>query len=111
MAFKPGESGNPGGGVREKQFLKTLERAIAQDNSQRLRDAAEKLLNLAAAGEPWAIGMLADRLDGKATQQVDMRVSRPSKELSDDELGNIASRSGNGASVAEESSEKPSSVH
>ena len=32
--------------------------------------AVEKLLTLAADGEPWAIKELADRLDGKPAQQV-----------------------------------------
>lgn len=68
MAFKPGQSGNPGGLSRGKQFLDTLNRAIAQDDAKRLRQSAEKLLTLAAAGEQWAVQMLADRLDGKAAQ-------------------------------------------
>ena len=71
MPFQPGESGNPTGTKREKKFLAALERAIAQDNQQRLRDAAEKLLDFAAAGEPWAINMLADRLDGRPKQQLE----------------------------------------
>lgn len=71
MAFKPGQSGNPNGTKREKKFLAALERAIAQDQEQRLRDAAEKLLDFAAAGEPWAINMLADRLDGRPKQQIE----------------------------------------
>lgn len=72
MPFQPGQSGNPGGGVREKRFYATLDRAIKQEDSKRLRDAAEKLLDLAAQGEPWAVQMLADRLDGKPAQQVQL---------------------------------------
>jgi len=71
MPFKPGESGNPSGVQREKKFLAALERAIAQDTADRLREAAEKLLTYAAAGEPWAINMLADRLDGRPKQQIE----------------------------------------
>ena len=70
MPFEPGQSGNPAGTKMPKRFMAALDRAIAQDDSKRLRDAAEKLLTKAADGEPWAIGMLADRLDGKAAQAI-----------------------------------------
>ena len=68
--FKPGQSGNPSGKHKNKQFIDALNRAIAQDDGKRLRDAAEKLLDLAAAGEQWAVQMLADRLDGKPAQTI-----------------------------------------
>ena len=45
-----------------------LRKAIAQDDGKRLRVSIEKLLNLAANGEPWAIKELADRLDGRPKQ-------------------------------------------
>jgi hypothetical protein len=51
-------------------FRAALDRAIAQDDAKRIRKAAETLLDRAAAGEPWALGMLADRLDGKPVQPV-----------------------------------------
>ncbi len=51
-------------------FDGALRRAIAQEDGKRIREAAEKLLDLAAAGEPWAVKELADRLDGKAAQGV-----------------------------------------
>ena len=47
-----------------------LDRAIAQDDGKRLRQAAEILLDLASTGEAWAINHLADRLDGKPAQSV-----------------------------------------
>ncbi len=50
--------------------MQTLERAITQDDGKRLRGAAEKLLDLAEAGEPWAVKELADRLDGKVAQSL-----------------------------------------
>ncbi len=70
MPFKPGQSGNPSGTKTEKLFLDTLKRAIAQDQGARLRKCAEALLDHAANGEYWAANMLADRLDGKPTQQL-----------------------------------------
>lgn len=68
--FKPGQSGNPKGGAREKVFLKHLMMAITQDDAKRVRQAADQLLSQAAAGEQWAIQMLAERLDGKASQAI-----------------------------------------
>src|SRR2546430_8491327 len=71
MTWEAGQSGNPQGSQpRAKRFLQCLERAINEDDGKRLRAAAEKLLDLAAAGEYWAVQMLADRLDGKPVQQV-----------------------------------------
>ena len=68
--LKPGESGNPKGRPINKPFFDALNRAIKQDDAKRVRLAAEKLLDAAAEGEPWALGMLADRLDGKAAQTI-----------------------------------------
>jgi hypothetical protein len=111
MPFKPGQSGNPHGVVKQKQFLAALERVIAQDSAKGLRDIAEKVYALARAGEEWAIQFLADRLDGKPTQQLDMRVTRPTKELSDDELADIAAGSSEGVVASTDSEEKPSQLH
>lgn len=72
MPFQPGQSGNPEGGVKQKRFYAALDRAIAQDDGKRLREAAEQLLSLASAGEKWAVEMLADRLDGKPKQQTEL---------------------------------------
>lgn len=54
--------------TKNKLWSDTLRRAIAQDRSDRVRQAAERLLDEAAKGEPWAIKELADRLDGKSIQ-------------------------------------------
>jgi hypothetical protein len=72
MPFAPGQSGNPEGRRLNKPFLDALQRAIKQDDAKRLRDCAETLLDLAAAGESWAVQMLADRLDGKAVQRAEV---------------------------------------
>lgn len=70
MAERGGQPGNANGGTGADTapFKSALRRAIAQDDAVRVRAAAEKLLDKAADGEPWALGMLADRLDGKAAQ-------------------------------------------
>jgi hypothetical protein len=46
-----------------------LRRAIASDKGARVLKAAQKLLDEAANGQPWAIKELADRLDGKAQNE------------------------------------------
>lgn len=66
MAFQKGNQL----AAKSRLFDGALKRAIAQDDGKRLRDAAEKLLTLAAEGEAWAIRELADRLDGKSQQNV-----------------------------------------
>lgn len=54
----------------ERPFREALRRAIKQDDGKRLRAAAEKLLDLAADGEAWAVKEMADRMDGRAAQAV-----------------------------------------
>lgn len=53
----------------EKSFKAALDKAIAQD-PKALRRAADRLLQLASDGEPWAVKELADRLDGKPAQAI-----------------------------------------
>lgn len=94
-----------------RMFFRALNRAITQEDGARLRAAAEKLLDLAAAGEPWAVRELADRLDGKATQVIDAVVTRRAQELSDDELADIATGSSAGVADEAESASFPPGVH
>lgn len=74
MAWQKGQSGNPAGSKPDKPFLEALNRAIKQEDGKRLRSAAEKVLDAAANGEPWAINFLADRTDGKPNQTVAAQV-------------------------------------
>lgn len=71
MATSGGQPGNQNA-AKTKPFWSAVNRAIAAQNGKQLRDAAEQLLNQAAKGEAWAIRELADRLDGKAHQSVDL---------------------------------------
>ena len=113
--WKPGQSGNPSGQQREKRFLAALERAITQDDGKKLRSAAEKLLDCAVAGESWAIQQLADRLDGKASQQIDVNVKRDTRDYSMEELlANLAALRGSNsarADSAKEGAAVPSEFH
>jgi hypothetical protein len=54
-----------------KPFQDALRRAVAQ-NPQKLRNAADKVLDLAEAGEAWAVKEIADRLDGKSHQSTSL---------------------------------------
>jgi hypothetical protein len=70
MPFQPGQVANPEGRRKEKLWHATLHRACVQDDGNRVRKAVEQLLDLAAAGEQWAIKELADRLDGRPAQMI-----------------------------------------
>jgi hypothetical protein len=67
----PFEKGNKLG-ARPRIFDEELRKAIAQDDRKKVRRCVVKMMTLAAKGEPWATRELADRLDGKAHQSVDL---------------------------------------
>ena len=89
MAWKKGESGNPQGRAIEKPFADALRMEIkaAGDNHKKLREIASKLLDKAADGDMQAINCLADRLDGRPAQALEVntpasfviRVPEPAK--------------------------------
>ena len=60
--------------AKGREFYDMLRRVMAQDDWRRLRAAAEKLADAAAAGEPWAISEVANRLDGKPKVQTEVTV-------------------------------------
>jgi hypothetical protein len=98
-------------GAKSRLFDGALKRAIAQDDGQRLRLAAEKLLDLASTGEAWAIKELADRLDGKAQQNVSVERKNVS-DLSLSELAaELATAIAGGSSEPADGAEQPSQVH
>jgi len=81
-------------------FGDALRKVIAQDDGKRLRAAAEKLMDLAADGTPWAVKELADRTDGKAFQSIalsgELTIHKKAEDLSDDELAAIVDASNSG---------------
>ena len=89
MAWKKGESGNPLGRAAEKPIADALRMEIkaAGDDHQKLREIARKLLEKAADGDMQAINSLADRLDGRPAQALEvntaetfvMRLPEPAK--------------------------------
>ncbi len=98
--------------AKSKLFDQTLRRAIAQEDGLRLREAANQLLTQAAAGEPWAIEMLATRLDGRPPQQIDMNLSdERTEDMSDASLLDIARRGRDGTAESQASPQEPSKLH
>ena len=99
------DAGAPEGNNNYKKgaiFNDALRRAIAQDDGKRIRGAAEKLLDLASEGTPWAVRELADRTDGKAAMSValsgGLEIIKRAEDLTDDQLANIATSSSGRAS-------------
>ena len=80
MVFKTGEIANPLGAVARQEFTNALRKALHKEiddngtKQKRLYVIADKLAEKAVAGEAWAIGMVADRIDGRALQQVSANV-------------------------------------
>src|SRR5262249_25514251 len=61
----------------EKQFADQLRIVLAEPvdkddpkSVRKMRRIAEKLVECALNGEPWAISQVADRIDGKATAEI-----------------------------------------
>ena len=76
MTWKPGQSGNPKGRKVEKLFADALRMALSEEDQatgkRKLRMIAEKMVAEAVRGEAWAITAVADRLDGKPGQSIDV---------------------------------------
>jgi hypothetical protein len=71
-----GQAGNDNA-KKGRIWIGALNRAISQDDGKRLRQAAEKLLTLAAEGDVPALRELGDRLDGKAIQRLAGEIDEP----------------------------------
>jgi hypothetical protein len=53
-------------------FYNQLRVALVQEDSRKLRIIAQKLVDAAEQGEPWAIKEVIDRVDGKAVQATEI---------------------------------------
>lgn len=86
MAGVKGRSGKP----KDKQFADMIRLAVSEEDPVRkirkLRLIADKVVDLAAAGESWAAQMVADRLDGKPVQQMEVGEPGDFDSMSDSEL-------------------------
>lgn len=56
--------------AKAKIVEEALRKAAAGDDYIRLRKGCEKLMDSFAEGQPWALQLVFDRLDGKPAQQV-----------------------------------------
>lgn len=66
----PAPLGNQNARKENRLWSETIRRVIAQNDSAKLRKAAEALVAAAEAGDIAALKELGDRIDGKAAQQV-----------------------------------------
>ena len=74
MAYQQGQSGNPHGTGYYRPFREALLRRIKSAGSdyRRLDKLAETLLRKAEKGEPWAMTLAIERIDGKAPQALEI---------------------------------------
>lgn len=73
MAGAP--EGNTNSSKSNRLWGETIRRAVVQADAKKLRSIADKLIDMAAAGDMQAIKELGDRLDGKPNQSTTMDVN------------------------------------
>lgn len=61
--------------AKAKIVTDAIRKAIVQEDGKRLRQGVDKLMEAFAAGEPWALQFVTDRLDGKAHQTSEITVN------------------------------------
>ncbi len=73
MPFQKGQSGNPGGKPKQKDWAAALRISVSETKGDKtkLRHIAEKVVELAIEGEMAAVKEIGDRLDGKPAQSVE----------------------------------------
>lgn len=96
MPWVKGQSGNPAGRISDKEYAGALRAALnAEDPVTRRRKLlliAEKAVDLAVLGEPWAIAHVADRLDGKPAQESTVTLRNELDQMTDVELRDFIRR-------------------
>jgi hypothetical protein len=85
MAEKGGQPGNKNAVKERRMITSALTRAVAQ-NPEKLRKACLKVLDDAVEGNLAAFNTIADRLDGKPSQSMDVNVTEKKPEEWLDEL-------------------------
>jgi hypothetical protein len=55
-----------------KLFYGELQKALVQEDRLKLRQIADKLVEKAIEGEPWAVKEIMDRVDGKSVQTTEV---------------------------------------
>ena len=83
MAEKGAPIGNQNA-AKGKRWAQAIDRALANRSpvsmTKALDELAEKLLMAADNGDGWALKELGDRIDGKPSQAIDMKVTQISHE-------------------------------
>ena len=107
-------AGSPLKNTRRRIWTEAITEALkkripSKDIVEALTPIAEKLLDKCMEGDVSAFKELADRLEGKATEYVN--ISGEVRELSDAELHALAARGSAGTAGEEPSEETPTSVH
>lgn len=77
------------GPINQRAFGQMLTRALVQEDYAKLRNVVDKLVAAGEDGQPWAIAMIADRLDGKAHQSVDV-TTRTAESVSEEHARLVA---------------------
>lgn len=95
--FEKGQSGNPDGRPKDKQSIPDLLKRIGEEDvSNKLHDEVQKLFGevevgqltmmeavmrmammYAIQGKPWAVQFIADRLEGKPRQTIEVETHEP----------------------------------
>jgi len=83
MPFQAGNTLGSKSRLWERHLLALIEAEFASLPSERQRivQAANKVLDLAAGGERWACEMLRDTLDGRPKQALDIGTDDPARAL------------------------------
>jgi hypothetical protein len=80
--------------MRDKTFTDALcvaVNVVDESGKRRIRVIAERLALAAMAGEPWAIEMVADRLDCKVVMAAELSLAyRDPRDLTEEQLAVIA---------------------
>lgn len=120
MAFKKGQSGNPGGRSTEKLIADQMRLVVNEDDpvrgKRKLRCLLEKVYEEAMNGQGWAMCQIFDRLDGKPAQEstVTLNDKRDAIDWTRGELVAFlhhARNGSNGAAKANGRVGEPDSVH
>lgn len=97
--------------VLKQLEVKNADGQVIAKVGEALRLIAEETVTRAIAGDKDARKEIADRLDGKPTEFLNVNHTADPGNLSDDELANIASASRDRTAEAQESAPKPSELH
>jgi hypothetical protein len=73
MPWKPGETGNPGGRAKTKLFQQALRNVLSLSEAETI---AKTVVRMAKLGDLHAVNIIADRLDGKPHQSVEVTDER-----------------------------------